>query len=108
MKAGTGFEASIIERAAGTAAVKLHAAERGVHYAVAEDEAERARADVEMADAGLADIEIDVGIEGGGGRGARGERAPAACGADSLSPVPDLPPAAERRDLLLPRARESP
>ena len=46
--------------------IEVHAAERGVQHAVAEGKTERARPDFEMKDAGLAHIEIDVGVEGGG------------------------------------------
>ena len=51
--------------AGGVPVIKLHAAERRGQDAVAEGDAERARAKLEMGDARLAHIEIDVGIEGG-------------------------------------------
>ena len=59
------------ELAARVSVIKLHAAERGIQYAVPEGKAERARPKLEMEDPGLAHIDIDVGIEGcrlGGGR----------------------------------------
>ena len=61
------------ELAAGVSVIKLHAAQRRIQHAVAEGEAERARPELEMSDAGLAHIEIDVGVEGGR-RGCRRRR----------------------------------
>ena len=52
------------------AVIEVHAAERCVQHAIAESKAERARTELEMGHAGLAHVEVDVGVEGGG----RGDR----------------------------------